>query len=65
MEHDYLALLNFVDVGLSIGILAIMLVGFIRGDILSRKSAGELVKLTVADVLDELQDRGIMRKSVE
>lgn len=52
MSED--TLLKLADIALSLGILGVMLLGFIRGDLLSRKSLEEVIGKTVSAVLKEL-----------
>ena len=53
-EHTTLALL---DAASSVGLLVSMIVLFVRGDIVPRKTVEDIVANTVAKVLDELAER--------
>ena len=49
-------LLSLLDVSVSLGLLATMLVLFVRGDLLSRKSMEEVIGKTIKNVLQELRN---------
>lgn len=51
---DYVRLLDAVG---SLGVLVFFLLGFIRGDVLSRKVFQEIIEAVVSTMLDEQQRR--------
>lgn len=51
---DEETLFRIADIAISLAILIAFLVAFVRGELLSRRSLGEVVSHTVREVLKEL-----------
>lgn len=60
MEHDYLAILDAIG---NFAVLVVVFVLFVRGDIFSSKTTTAIIAETVTKVLDQLEERGLMRHS--
>lgn len=56
MTNELETLFRIADLAISLAVLVAILVGFVRGELLSRKSMAEIISHTVREVLRELRD---------
>ena len=54
MADEWNLLLRIADVAVSLAVLVAIVAGFVRGDILARRSLAEIVTATVREILREL-----------
>lgn len=55
MTEDTNLLLRLADLAISLAVLVAIVAGFVRGEILSRRSISEIIALTVEEVLKRLK----------
>lgn len=56
MTDQLETLFRIADLAISLAVLVAILVGFVRGEILSRKSMAEIISHTVREVLKDLKE---------